>query len=209
MPEPGMPTRSAAPRKRGEAARVAIRTAAAGLLEQVGYRALTLDDVAAAARVSKATIYRHWPTKAALAISVLLDRAGAQLTFPDTGSVRGDLHQLLAGLVRTMADPRDGGLLAALIADAQLDPRTAETIRTDLLAGRRADAREALRRGSVRGELRPDLDVETTIDSLVGPVYFRLLAGHAPLDTAFADALIENVMRGIHSSTADGIGYDA
>ena len=52
-------------------------------------------------------------------------------------------------------------------------------------------------RGVARGELRPDADPEAAIDLVFGPAMYRLVAGHAPLDAAAADAIIDAALRGL------------
>jgi hypothetical protein len=73
----------------------------------------------------------------------------------------------------------------------------AETFRTRWVEPRRDEARQVIVRGIERGEIRKDLDADVLLDALYGPVYFRLLAGHAPLTQGFADALAELVMSGL------------
>jgi hypothetical protein len=92
---------------------------------------------------------------------------------------------------------RMGRTVAALIAEGQADPELAEALRLRWLSVRRAEAREILELGIERGELREDLDLEVAVDVLYGPIYYRLLVGHAPLDADFADALADYVFAGL------------
>src|SRR3954451_6638713 len=68
-----------------------ILDATVRLLMDVGYDRLTMDAVAAAARASKATLYRRWETKASLVLEAVLAQKGPADDLPDTGSLRGDL----------------------------------------------------------------------------------------------------------------------
>src|SRR5487761_158291 len=88
-----------APRGRPRSARAheAILKAAAGLLLERGLDAVSMDAVAARAGVSKATIYRWWPTKESLALDALYTEWNAVAPdLADTGSLRGDLIALLS-----------------------------------------------------------------------------------------------------------------
>lgn len=83
------------------------------------------------------------------------------------------------------------------MAEAQADPEAADAFRTQYLCPRRAEALDALTRAQTRGQIRAETDLETVADALYGPIYFRLLAGHAPLTPNFADALVETLLEGI------------
>src|ERR671929_840669 len=76
-----------------------IRAAILRLLAEVGYSALTMDAVAAEAGVGKATIYRRWRTKQDLVVDTISDLNREEATPPDSGSLEGDLRQMLRQLV--------------------------------------------------------------------------------------------------------------
>jgi AcrR family transcriptional regulator len=174
----------------------AIRRAALDLLEEVGFAALTVEGIAARAGVGKATLYRWWPNKAGVVMDSFLDAYGGCSTFPDTGCVREDLRQQLRLAVLLLTGPK-GRAIAALLGGLRTTPELAEAFRTRWLRPRREEARRALARGVERGQVRRDVDYDAAVDALYGPLYFRLLTGHAPLNRAFADALTETVMAGI------------
>src|SRR5947209_5928840 len=90
--------------------------------------------------------------------------------------------------------------MAALMAEAQGDAEFARRLREKWVAARRAALRSILERGEARGELRRDLDLELVIDGLYGPMWYRLLNSHAPLDRAFAECLVEQLFAGIHAA---------
>jgi len=62
---------------------------------------------------------------------------------------------------------------------------------------RREATREILNRAIKRGEIDQNLDQETIIDLIFGPMVFRLMAGHGPLNKTEADAMISILLRGI------------
>jgi hypothetical protein len=90
-----------------------------------------------------------------------------------------------------------GHTVAVLIAEGQADPELAEALRSRWLSVRRTEARKILELGIECGELREDLDPEVAVDILYGPIYYRLLVGHAPLDEKFADALADQIFAGL------------
>jgi AcrR family transcriptional regulator len=185
-------------RPRSERARRAILKAAGELLERDGFTAVTMERIAERAGVSKATIYRWWPNKAAVMTDSFLELMVADTSPLDTGSAREDLRLRLRGLAHMLAG-RSGRFVAALIAESQTDSEVAEALRTHWISVRRRETRPLLRRGIERGELRSDLDLEVAIDALYGPVYWRMLTGYAPLNDDFVDRLVDHVMVGLRA----------
>jgi hypothetical protein len=87
--------------------------------------------------------------------------------------------------------------VAALIAEGQADPELAEALRSRWLSVRRVEVRDILELGIERGELRDDIDLEVAVDVLYGPIYYRMLVGHARLDEPFADVLADHIFAGL------------
>ena len=193
-------TRADTPRRgrpRSERARRAILDAAAELLLLRGLGAVSMDAVAERAGVSKATIYRWWPSKEMLALDALLDWAAATAPPRDTGSLRGDVLALLRPWVREIRHRPFGPVIAALLNEAQSDPKFADAYRTRFVEPRRDAMRAVFARAAERGEVPADLDVEVALDLLYGAVYHRLLHGHAKLTDRFARDVVELALNGI------------
>jgi AcrR family transcriptional regulator len=185
-------------RPRSEKARVAILEAAAELLLDRGLSAVSMDAVAERAGVSKATIYRWWPAKETLALDALFNEwAAATPATRDTGSLRGDLLALLRPWARLASSRPYGRVIAGLITEAQTDPEFAAEYRSRFVEPRRVQAREAFRRSIERGEIPADTKIEVAIDLLYGPLYHRLLHGHAPLSDRFVREVVDTVVDGI------------
>ena len=185
-------------RPRSEPARQAILAAAADLLLTRGLAAVSMDAVAARAGVSKATIYRWWPTKETLALDALYE----QLTepspeAPDTGTLRGDLLALLTGWIGRVGDRPFGRVIGALVTEAGTDPVFGKLYRERYVEPRRAQARLIFTRAIGRGEISVGTDVEAAIDLLYGALYHRLLHGHAPLTQEFVETVVGIVVAGI------------
>jgi AcrR family transcriptional regulator len=183
-------------RPRSERAHRAILQAANELLESEGFAALSVEAIAERAGVSKATIYRRWPNRAAVVMDGFLSTVSLEVPFPHTGHAREDIRIHMRRLAEAFSG-KIGRTVAALMAEGQSDPELAGALRSRWLLVRRAEAREILELGIERGELREDIDLEVAVDVLYGPIYYRMLVGHAPLDNGFTDALADHIFAGL------------
>ncbi|RZL82683.1 MAG: TetR/AcrR family transcriptional regulator [Rhodococcus sp. (in: high G+C Gram-positive bacteria)] len=176
------------PRARsGPRAEAAILDAAYELLLEQGLEAATVEAIAAKAGVSKVTIYKWWPNRAAVIMSAFLRESGDVLPYPDDFQ----LDQVEDRLLR-MADSfrgATGTVVAALIAEGQFDPEIARAFRDGYINARRLHGVEIVRTAIESGEIRP-ADPDVVLDLLYAPLYFRLTVGHKPLDD---DAVREHV----------------
>ena len=184
-------------RPRSEKARRAILEAAADLLLDQGMARVSMDVVAERAGVSKATIYRWWPSKERLALDALLEWAASGAPPRDTGTLRGDLLALVRPWVREIRKRPFGRVIAGLISEAQSNPDFASIYSRHFIDQRRAPMRAAFARAIARDEVPPDVDVDVALDLIYGPLYHRLLHGHAPLTDRFAQATVDLALNGI------------
>jgi AcrR family transcriptional regulator len=182
---------------RSERARQAILAAAGDLMLSGGLGAATMDAIAARAGVGKATIYKWWPSRGAVALDGFLDKVAGTLAIPEGLTAADALIWQIDALVTLFRDTTAGPLMRALVAAAQSDPDIAGSLRERWLAPRRAVSMAILRAGVARGELRSGLDYEAVLDSLFAPVYQRLFFGHADLSADLAPALVRQTMAGI------------
>jgi AcrR family transcriptional regulator len=166
------------------------------LLFDQGLSAMSMDDVARRAGVSKATIYRWWPSKERLALDALADEwaSSAPADQNDTGTLRDDLLARFRPWVRQLNRKPYARVVAGLVAAAQTDPEFAELYRAHFVQPRRVATRDLLVRARDRGEIAADTDLEVTLDLLYGPIYHRLLHGHAPVTQPFAQHVIDAVI---------------
>ena len=183
-------------RPRSEQARAAILSSTLELLEQVGFAELTIEAVASNAAVGKATIYRWWPNKAMLVADAFMSSVVRETRFPDTGSVREDLRAQMQRLAGIFRGPR-GRIIRSLIGGGQSDPELIAAFSNRWLIPRRAEAFGILQRGIDRGQLPADIDRNMLLDTLYGPLYFRMLVGHGPLSNTFIDDVCDAVMSGV------------
>ena len=185
-------------RPRSERARQAILDAAAELLLDRGLSAVSMDAVAERAGVSKATIYRWWPSKETLALDALYtERAAARPHPRDTGSLHGDLLSLFRPWARLAGSRPYGRVIAALITESQTDPVFAADYRQRFVEPRREQGRAIFRRAIGRGEIPADTKVEVALDLLYGSMYHRLLHGHATLSDQFVRDVVDTVLDGV------------
>lgn len=157
-------------------------------LETSGYDGLTIEGVAHRAQVGKATIYRRWHGKSELLLDALLETACDSIIFQETGDLRADLRRQMYGLVDFLNGPHRKAL-KALVAATQSDEELAENFRSAWMMKRKCVIQLAL-----QAQIADDQDAETVLDLLYAPLYFRLIVGHAELDYALVDRLIESVL---------------
>lgn len=184
-------------RPRSEAADRAIVRAAIEVLARQGLGAMTIEKVAASAGVGKATIYRRWSSKGALALDAFLAEFTELFPVPDTGTLRGDLQTSLRAWARSITTTGAGRMLAGLIAETQRDPELAAGWRDLVVRPIRARYTRMLDRAKSRGEIPADTDTDVVLDLLFGAGLYRLLHGHGPLNDEFVDRALAIVMAGL------------
>jgi AcrR family transcriptional regulator len=184
-------------RRRSERSHNAILAATRELVLERGYAGVTIEGVAARAGVGKQTIYRWWPSRAALVLEAYLTGQEAVQPPVEGTSVREDVRALLRWLIAVLAEPTGGPVVAGLVSDLQHDADLAEGFRRDVVPARREGMLAALERGRARGEIREDADLELAVDALHGAVFYRLLLSGEALDAAFVDRLADQTLAGL------------
>ena len=183
-------------RHRSVEAEAAILKATLYLLARQPLRRITTDAIARRAGVSKATIYKWWPNKSMVALDAYLAGMTEQVAAPDTGSAQLDFTLQLKSVIAFYTSPL-GRLFGQFLAEGQSDPEFLALFRERFLYARRDAARAMWQRGVERGEIRPDIDSDMVLDLVYGPMVFRLLAGHGPLDDREAEMAVTAVFGGI------------
>jgi AcrR family transcriptional regulator len=180
-------------RPRSVEADQAIRLAAVELFGEHGFEGLSVDEVAARAGVSKATIYRRYPSKVDLVVEAASCLADDTAVHVDTGTLQGDLRGYARGMVRKLKGTV-GRIMPVMVFETRRYPELAEGYRR-FIDERRARMRETLQLAVDRGELPADADIDLMGAMIVGPIFHRLLVSQEPLTDAFADKLADAVMR--------------
>ena len=183
--------------RRSERARIAILTATAELIRTVGYDNMSIEAIAAAAGVGKQTIYRWWPSKAAVVLDTWAPEVHPRIEFQDSGDLAADLKAQLKAVIDLGSDPVFGRMFRALVADSQHDDRLAEQLLDRIFRPRIAACKDRLRAAQAAGQLRPDIDLDIAVDLFYGSFYHRYLLRVAPLTHEHADAIVDAALSGI------------
>jgi AcrR family transcriptional regulator len=154
--ERGRPGGRQSTRRRGAVLEQAILQAAAEELRESGYAGMTMEKVARRAATNKNTLYRRWPHRAALGVAAYRHLAEAQMSVPDTGTLRGDALELLRRANATWSSPK-GAILRDLLAAAGDDPQLLDLLR-EQAGGSTMDTAwlTLLSRAVARGEAPPE-----------------------------------------------------
>lgn len=188
------------PARRGrppsEAAKRAILKAARELLNEGGLLSVTMEGIAARAGVGKPTVYRHWSNRYEVTMAALMDatRDAEAPSLPEAPLEA--LRQQLLGLAGLFTSPT-GRNVAAMLVSGYGETALSKAFRIHFVQARRDEGRALLRQAVARGELRTDLALEVALDLIYGPVFYRLMMAHAPIDADFVDALLKEVLAGI------------
>ncbi len=189
------PSRKAG-RPRSEAARRSILKAAHALLEAGGLPAVTMEGVAARAKVGKPTVYRHFNNRHELAMAALMQVSGGEVPpGPDSDPLRA-LERQLFGIAALFESPT-GRFVTSVLASGYGETEISKAFRSHFVQARRDYGRDLLQQAVELGEIRPDTDLDATVDQLYGAIFYRLLMGHAPVTRPFIATLFDQVMLGV------------
>jgi AcrR family transcriptional regulator len=172
--------------------RGSVIRATLGLLAERGIAGTTIEAVAEVSGVAKTTIYRHWDSQSALVLDAF-DSVLRPPSDPDTGTLRGDLRELMTGLARSLSAGPATGLMFALIDAAERDAAFATLHRRE--AGtRHAVILAVIARGIARGELPAGTDPADVLDLLAGPLFHRRAVSAGSVDTGFPERVVDRVL---------------
>jgi AcrR family transcriptional regulator len=204
MPQNQCVSRAAPPptgRPRDPAVDKRALRAARDLLAERGYASITFDEVARRAGVGKSSLYLRWPNKAQLVIAAV-DAGLGDFGDIDTGTLRGDLHELAARLLDAYWS---GAGLAAfrLRADARSEPELQRAIDEVRYKDSVRESRTLIRRGLRRGELPEHVSPTLIGDLIVGSILVHVMATPVHLtdavrrqSTEYLDTLVDTVLAG-------------
>lgn len=190
-----------APIRRGENARQRVLRAALEVLADKGLPGLTMEAVARRAGASKATLYRHWASPAAMLVDAM-DSMSRVLPVPTTGGLRTDLLELLGRLqahVITQPYPR---LMAAFMDAAERDPALWD-LHAQLTQRRREPIRHVLAEAIQRGDIPSDTDLEVVLDLLIGPTFYRRFVAHGTFPDDYAASVVDHVLKAVGCGLED------
>jgi len=199
---PDLPKRGPG-RPRSDATRCAILKAAYELLEEAGMAGFTIEGVADRSGSAKTTIYRWWPSRGVLASDAMLSHYQTEYPDPHSSSAVADLRGVMHHMAEAMSGPQ-GRVLAGLIAEAQSCSGTEDAIMANLITRRRELGRSIMERAIAGGQVRPDISIDTALDALFGPLFYRLMLNRMPFEPGWIDQLAEMVLQGIAAGPAQG-----
>jgi AcrR family transcriptional regulator len=174
-----------------------IRACALDLLLERGFDKMTVDDVAEAAGVGKATIYRRWPGKEQLAYDALTVMFDTEVPEPDTGSFEEDIRLLYTEAIAFVGTEAGRAMVRLGVTEATRDPAVAQ-IYHDFLK-RRVDACERrLERARKRGEpIREGIDPAVLVEWLTGLLVVRVITGAEMFSADDVEQLVAVTMHGV------------
>ncbi|HJT94594.1 MAG TPA: helix-turn-helix domain-containing protein [Mycobacterium sp.] len=142
----------------------AITAAVIELLRTKGPKAVNVEAVAAQAGVAKTTIYRRYRDREEMIAAAL-----ASLASPPPPPAASSAESVLQWVIEQSFSAIESGIglggVAALLTDE--DARFTALIRA-LLVEHRAALAVVVENAAAAGQLRPDLDVDTMLDCIVG-----------------------------------------
>lgn len=195
-------------RPRSDEAHRKILDATREVLSEEGFADLRLEHVAARAGVGKATIYRRWGSKEALAQELLAELAAPHIAVAESDDTRVELLAAVVNPMRAVTETPFGPVIRALLSQIAVNPTLGDPFRATVVQARRDEIARVVARGIARGDLRADADPELATELLVGPVYFRLMFG-GKLDLEFANRVVDNVLRGYGATPATATAHKA
>ena len=190
------PSHIGRPRSETAASHAAIMDAVYELLKAKSVRDLSMDAIAKRANVGKPTLYKWWPSKAALIMAMFHERIVSQSETPVAATAEEVIRAKMRRLIREV-NGLFGKVVADLIAEGQSDPSILRDFYERHVALRRASAVADIERGKLAGEFSADTDAELLVEAIFGPVYYRLLLRFAPLTEKYGNDLIDQVLLGV------------
>jgi len=167
--------------------------AAYKLLKANGFHAVGAHAIAKTAGVSSATLYRWWNTREEILLDACFEHMIPVLAVSGGGSALARLRRYV-GYVAEFLASSDGIVMARLVTGIHDDPKLQRIFLEKYVMPRRQMQRAFIREAIASGELKRGTDAELLIDALNGPLFFRWLQGHAPLDRSFVERLFEKIL---------------
>jgi AcrR family transcriptional regulator len=190
--EPEVPRRAGRPRS--EEADRAILDAALEALVQDGYAGMSIEGIAAAAGVGKATIYRRWKGKAEILVDALKRRACFDVPLVDTGDLRADLLTILRAVHANMVGVA-GPLMAAFAIEKSRYPELRDEFDRVFVNDRRAHLRHLVASAVARGDLPPGTDVELVAEAGPALLWHALTVRNDLSDDRLPERIVRQLLR--------------
>lgn len=180
-------------RPRDHARDEAIHEAALEILSDVGYDRITVESIAARARVSKATIYRRFKNKQEILVSAMREHASCSLPRIDKGNLRDDLIALITEHVRLLKGP-EGELTMSLLAIAHRDPELGKLLNQKSPIEADNVSAEVFARAIARGEVSKNANIKFLGEVVPSIITNRIFISHQPVNQKFIEQLVDDLL---------------
>lgn len=182
-------------RPRSESSRRAILEATRRLLTHVSVQKLSIESIARKAGVGKTTIYRWWPNKSAVVMEAIFSQPAFHNILPTPRNAVEGVSTLIDKLTRQLGG-KNGRVVAEILGEAQPDPQTLKIFIETFLQDRYNSLSSYIEGGKQTGEFDPDIDTDSAIDVILGPIFFRLISGQE-LDEAFVSDMTAMLLKAL------------
>lgn len=149
--------------------------------------ALSVDELARRSGVHKATIYRRWMSTSGALADLLGELTPLTTPLPDTGDLRRDLAGVAKRVARTLTSPTSNAIVHHIAGSTNPELTRAARAYWGSLFQHTA---QVVRRAQQRGEASRQIDATDAIETLLAPIYLRLLVTHEPVDSNFLKGLV-------------------
>lgn len=182
-------------RPRSESSKKAILEATRRLLTHSSVQKISIEAIARKAGVGKTTIYRWWPNKTAVIMEAVFSLSAYQNIMPTPRNAVEGVSMQIDRLCRQL-NGKNGRLVAEIIGEAQPDPEALKTLVETFLQDRYDTLSSYIEGGKQTGEFSEDIDTDTAIDVVLGPIFFRLISGQE-LDDHYIENMIELLIKAL------------
>jgi AcrR family transcriptional regulator len=166
------------------------------LIGETGYADLTVDAIARRAGTSKPAIYRRWPGKAHVVHEAVFP-IGDDTALPDTGSLAGDVREMVRRTVAVLTTPAARAALPGLVGEMAADPTLHAALLERFSGILSRSLAERLNDAVARGEVRPEVTAADLVEAIAGPTFLALLTRAAAIDDAWMERSAALITRGI------------
>jgi AcrR family transcriptional regulator len=190
------PGRLGRPPSKTAGAHAAIMDAVYALLRETSVRDLTMEAIAKRAGVGKPTLYKWWPSKAALVFAMFHERLAGEPTVTKARTAEAAIRERARRLVVAL-NGLFGKVMAELIAEGQSDPAVLRELYEQHIAPRRAAALLDIERGKANGEIVADADADLLLEEIFGAIYYRMLLRSGRLTEEYGNRVVDQVFKGL------------
>jgi AcrR family transcriptional regulator len=184
-------------RPRSESSRRSILDATRRLLTHVSVQKVSIEAIARKAGVGKTTIYRWWPNKAAVIMEAVFSQPAFHNIMQTPRNAEEGIRMQIEKLCRQL-NGKNGRLVAEIIGEAQPDPEALKIFIDSFLQDRYNTLSSYIEGGKKTGEIDVNIDTDSAIDVILGPIFFRLISGQE-LDEGFIQDMTEMLLRSVRA----------